>query len=41
MRWARHGEINTYKMLVGKLERKRSLPIGIDGRMMLKWIFWK
>jgi hypothetical protein len=44
MRWVEHvvsmGEMrNAYKILVGKPEWKR--PLGVNGRIILKWILGK
>jgi hypothetical protein len=47
MRWAGHvthiGEMrNKYTILAGRLKGKGlSEDLGIDGRIMLKWILWK
>jgi hypothetical protein len=46
IRWAGHvacmGEINAYKILVGKPEGKRPLRRpSLDGRIILKWILGK
>jgi hypothetical protein len=33
---------HAYKILLGKPERKRSLgKLGIGGKIILDWIFWK
>jgi hypothetical protein len=37
-----HGDKNSYKVLVGRSEGKRSLAgPGVDGTSVLKWIFKK
>jgi hypothetical protein len=45
MRWARHvarGERRSvYRTLVGKTERGHLDHLGVDGRIILRWIFRK
>jgi hypothetical protein len=46
MKWAGHVERmeamrNTYKILVGKPERKKPLARSKDGKIILKWIIEK